>query len=169
MTEQKTDPIEETNACEGGTGGDPDYKALYEEANKALEASKAESRKWEKRSKENYEKAKKFDDLESANKTLEQRVSDIEAANKALEAEKAKNALVKKVAKATGVPEGIIANLSATDEEGLTAQAAAIAENYKVPGGAPAAPEAGVFPKETGGGKKSAADQFADALSNAGF
>ena len=124
----------------GDGGGDVDYKELYE---KTL----AESRKWEKRSKENFEKAKKYDEMESANKTLEERVASIEAANQALEAEKARSALVKKVAQATGVPEAIVSALSATDEDGMTAQATAIAENYKVPGGAPSVPEAGRFPK----------------------
>lgn len=56
---------------------EPDYKAMWEQA-------KAESRKWEDRSKENFEKAKAYDDLqaaakaqEEANKTLEQQVADI--------------------------------------------------------------------------------------------
>jgi len=121
-------------------GEGPDYKAMYE-------AAKAESRKWESRSKANAEKAKAFDELETAKKSLEERVSSIEAANRALEDEKARGALVKKVAKATGVPESIVSTLSATDEETMTAQAAAIAENYRTPGGAPNAPEAGRFAK----------------------
>ena len=132
--------IKEGNPTEEPHGEEVDYKAMYE---KAL----AESRKWESRSKANAEKAKKFDELESANKTLEERVASIEAANKALENEKKRAALVKQVASATGVPEGIVSSLSATDEESMTAQANAIAENYKSPGGAPNAPEAGKFPK----------------------
>ena len=127
-------------AEESPHGDETDYKAMYEKA-------VAESRKWESRSKANAEKAKRYDELESANKTLEERVSSIEAANRALEDEKARSALVKQVAKATGVPESIVSTLSATDEESMTAQAAAIAEAYKVPGGAPNAPEAGKFPK----------------------
>lgn len=117
-----------------------DYKAMYEQAI-------SESRKWESRSKANAEKARKYDEMESANKTLEERVSTIEAANKALESEKARAKLVKDVARATGVPESIVSSLSATDEEAMTAQAQAIADNYKTPGGAPKAPEAGKFPK----------------------
>ena len=74
-------------------------------------------------------------------------MSTIEAANKALEDEKARARLVKDVAKATGVPESIVSTLSATDEETMTAQANAIAENYKTPGGAPKAPEAGKLPQ----------------------
>lgn len=115
-----------------------DYKAMYEQAI-------SESRKWEARSKANAEKAKKYDELESANKTLEERVSSIEAANKALEDEKTRAQLVKSVAAATGVSESIVSTLSATDEDSLTAQAKAIAEAYKTPGGAPNVPEAGKF------------------------
>ena len=134
-----------------------DYKAMYEQAI-------SESRKWESRSKANAEKAKKYDELESAKKTLEERVSTIEAANKALEDEKARAALVKAVSKATGVPESIVSTLSATDEETMTAQANAIAENYKTPGGAPKAPEAGKFPKDGGSGAKTTAQMFADSI-----
>lgn len=123
---------------------DKDYKAMYEQAI-------SESRKWESRSKANAEKAKKHDELETAKKTLEERVSDIEARNKALEDEKKRAQLVKDVASATGVPESIVSTLSATDEETMTAQAKAIAEAYKTPGGAPKAPEAGKFPKNDGG------------------
>lgn len=129
--------------------GDPaqedgkDYKTLYEQA-------VSESRKWERQSKKNFEKAKKYDELESANKTLEERVASIEAANRALEDEKKRAGLVKAVSKATGVPESIVSTLSATDEEAMTAQARAIAENYKTPGGAPPVPEAGKFPKGEG-------------------
>lgn len=56
---------------------EPDYKAMYEQM-------KAESRKWEDRSKQNLEKAKAYDALQAqaqqqadANKTLEQQVADI--------------------------------------------------------------------------------------------
>lgn len=139
-----------------------DYKALYE---KTL----AESRKWENRSKANAEKARKFDELESANKALEERVSEIENANKALEAEKTRVQLVKTVAELTGVSENIVSALSATDEESLTAQAQVIANNYKTPGGAPKAPESGIFPLEPMPEKQTTAKQFADALKAAGF
>jgi hypothetical protein len=118
-----------------------DYKAMYEQAI-------SESRKWESRSKANAEKAKKYDEMADAKKTLEERVASIEAANKALSDEKERAKLVKSVAAVTGVPESIVSTLSATDEETMTAQAKAIAENYKTPGGAPKAPEAGKFPKE---------------------
>jgi len=139
---------DETKVDESGNGNPAqddgkDYKAMYEQAI-------SESRKWETRSKANAEKAKKYDEMEEAKKTLEERVASIEAANKALSDEKERAKLVKAVAKATGVPESIVSTLSATDEESMTAQAQAIAENYKTPGGAPKAPEAGKFPKGEG-------------------
>ena len=138
-----------------------DYKAMYEQAI-------SESRKWESRSKANAEKAKKYDELESAKKTLEERVASIEAANKALEDEKERAELVKLVSASTGVPESIVSTLSATDEESMTAQANAIAENYKIPGGAPTAPEAGKFQRDAAP-EKSAKEQFAEVLEIAGF
>lgn len=119
-------------------GGKPDYKALYE-------AAKAESQKWERRSKKNFEKASKYDELVGGEDSIEERIAALEADKQRLEAEKTRAQLVKSVAKATGVPESIVSALSATDEEALTAQAKVIAENYKTPGGAPAAPEAGMF------------------------
>ena len=128
---------QEPHGSEGGT----DYKALYEQ-------TLAESRKWEKRSKANAEKAKAYDELESANKTLEERVGAIEAANKALEGEKARASLVKTVAASTGVSEAIVSTLAGEDEETLTAQAQAIAAAYKTPGGAPNVGEAGKFPHD---------------------
>ena len=138
--DKKVDVIETENPAQDDG---KDYKAMYEQAI-------AESRKWESRSKANADKAKKYDELESAKKTLEERVSDIESRNKALEDEKARAELVKAVASVTGVPESIVSTLSATDEETMTAQANAIAENYKTPGGAPKAPEAGKFAKGEG-------------------
>ena len=134
-----------------------DWKAKYEQAI-------AESRKWESRSKANAEKAKAYDEMAESKKTLEERVNAIEAANKALEDEKKRTQLVKAVAASTGVSEAIVSTLSATDEESLTAQAKAIAEAYKTPGGAPKAPEAGKFPKDGGNVGKTTAELFADAI-----
>lgn len=151
--ESKVDESTPTPAQDDGK----DYKAMYEQAI-------SESRKWENRSKANAEKAKKYDEMEEAKKTLEERVASIEAANKALSDEKARAALVKTVAASTGVPESIVSTLSATDEEAMTAQAQAIAENYKTPGGAPKAPEAGKFPKDGGNVGKTTAELFADAI-----
>lgn len=131
-----------------------DYKAKYEEA-------LANSRKWEKRSKENAAKAQQFDQLEQASKTVEERVAALEAENQRLTAEREHMLTVKRVATASGVPETIVATLRGSDEEELMAQAQAISTTYK-PSGAPNAPEAGIFPRETG--TKTTAQMFADAV-----
>lgn len=131
--EQQTEDQQENN--------EPDYKALYE-------AEKANSRKWENRSKANKAKADELDRLKDGAESVEKRIAALEAEKKRLEDEKERAALVKAVAKSTGVPESIVSSLSATDEDSLTAQAQAIAENYKAPGGAPSVPEAGKYPKE---------------------
>lgn len=121
--------------------GETDYKALYEK-------SVAESRKWEERSKANFEKAKLWDEAEEKNKTVEEKLAALTAENKTLKDEKARAELVSQIAKATGVDKAIVSTLNGADEETLTAQAKAIAEAYAVPAGAPNVPEAGKFPKE---------------------
>lgn len=137
MTDQKTPTTQPAN--DTAQGGGEDWKAKYEQAI-------AESRKWESRSKANAEKAAKYDELQAQSKSVEERLTAIEAENKALKDREARNALVAQVAQATGVSETIIASLSATDEESLTAQAKAIAEAYKTPGGAPKVSEGGQMP-----------------------
>lgn len=121
--------------------GELDYKELYEK-------SVAESRKWEERSKANFEKAKLWDEAEEKNKTVEEKLAALTAENKTLKDERARAELVSQIAKATGVDRAIIASLNGADEETLTAQAKAIADAYAAPAGAPSVPEAGKFPKE---------------------
>lgn len=133
-----------------------DYKAKYEEA-------LANSRKWEKRSKENAAKAQQFEALEQASKTVEERVAALELENKRLTEEREHMLTVKRVATASGVPENIVATLRGSDEEELLAQAQAISSTYK-PSGAPNAPEAGIFPREQGT-TKTTAQMFADLVS----
>lgn len=74
-----------------------DYKALYEEAVK-------ESRKWEKRSKENLAQ---LNDLKGSkdepDPTIEERIAALEKENGDLKAASARAALVDSVAKATGL------------------------------------------------------------------
>lgn len=132
------DPSADT--AQGGEGGqEPDYKAMYEQL-------KAESRKWEDRSKQNKAKADKLDELMAGNGSVEGRIAALEAENKAMKDAKARHELVAKVAAATGLSESIVAALNGEDEESLTAQAKAVAELK--PKGAPNAPEAGKFPRE---------------------
>lgn len=132
---------------------DIDYKAKYEEA-------LANSRKWEKRSKENAAKAQQFDQLAQASKSVEERIAALEAENQRLTEEREHRLLVQRVSKASGVPEDIVSSLRGADEDELMAQAQAISVTYK-PSGAPNAPEAGIFPREQGK-TKTTAQQFAD-------
>lgn len=142
------------SAAQGGEGGqEPDYKALYEQL-------KAESRKWEDRSKQNKAKADKLDELMAGNDSIEERIAALEAENKAMRDAEARHALVAKVAASTGLSESIVATLSGADEEALTAQAQAIADLR--PKGAPSAPEAGRFPR--GEQQRSNAQQFGDYI-----
>lgn len=144
------------------TGGEPDYKALYEKAAKDLEAAQAQAEKWKGLSRKNEDRAKSnagaAKDLEEASAQLAdlaQRLEAIEGENAALKASAARSALVASVSKATGVPEDIVSMLSASDEKSLTEAATAIAEAYKAPGGAPFVPEAGAFPKGEDVGQES--------------
>lgn len=126
-------------AAQGGEGQEQDYKALYEQL-------KAESRKWEDRSKQNKAKADKLDELMAGNSSIEERIAALEAENKAMKDAETRHALVAKVAAAVGLPEGLVGTLNGQDEETLTAQAKAVAALK--PKGAPSAPEAGKFPRE---------------------
>lgn len=152
MPNPENDP--NVSAAQGDEGGqEPDYKALYEQL-------KAESRKWEDRSKANKAKADKLDELMAGNESIEERIAALEAENKAMRDAEARHALVAKVAASTGLSESIVATLSGADEEALTAQAQAIADLR--PKGAPSAPEAGRFPR--GEQQRSNAQQFGDYI-----
>ena len=156
--EPTPNPNADPNAdpAQGGNGGEPDYKALYEEA-------KANSRKWEERAKANKEKADKYDEAAGDEESLEARIAKLEADKAALERQQERQALVAKVAADTGVAETIVATLNGDDEKSLTAQAQAIAG--LMPKGAPFAPEAGKFPHNPA--SKTAAEQFAELIDNA--
>ena len=74
-----------------------DYKALYEEAVK-------ESRKWEKRSKDNLAQLNDLKDSKGKpDPTIEERIAALEKENGDLKAASARAALVDSVAKAAGV------------------------------------------------------------------
>lgn len=131
-----------------------DYKALYEKTLK-------ESRKWEQRSKDNAEKAKRLDELTAGEESLEDRIAKLEAENKRLHDEKERAALVAKVASETGIAESLVATLNGNDEDTLMAQAQAIAALK--PTGAPIVPEAGKFPQDAGA-SKTAAEKFGEIV-----
>ena len=148
-----------------------DYKALYEQSQKQLEAAQAETERWKNQSRKQESRAKSnasaVKDLEEANTQLadlSQRIAAIEGENEALKASAERAEIVSKVAKATGVAEAIVSSLAATDEAGLTEAATAIAEAYKAPGGAPYVPEAGAFPKDQDGTDD--ADWLRNAIEN---
>ena len=126
---------------EPGEAQPKDYKALYEEAVK-------ESRKWEKRSKDNLAQLNDLKDSKGKpDPTIEERIAALEKENGDLKAASARAALVDSVAKATGLDRAIVATLSGADEDALTEQAQAIAAIAKPRGGAPSVPEAGIKQK----------------------
>ena len=149
---------EEATQVEQAHAEEIDYKAKYEEA-------LANSRKWEKRSKENADKARQFDQMEQASRSVEERIAALEAENQRLTEEREHRLLVQRVSQASGVPEVIVASLNAADEDSLMEQAQAITSAYK-PVGAPNAPEAGIFPREQTK-PKTTAQMFADAVNEA--
>lgn len=82
---------------EPGEAQGKDYKALYEEAVK-------ESRKWEKRSKENLAQLNGLkESQDKPDPTIEERIAALEKENGDLKAASARAALVDSVAKAVGV------------------------------------------------------------------
>ena len=119
----QTDPQQaaaDPQQAQGGSEG-KDYKALYEEAVK-------ESRKWEKRSKENLAQLNGLKESQGKpDPTIEERIAALEKENGDLKAASARAALVDSVAKATGLDRAIVATLSGADEDELTEQAEAIA------------------------------------------
>ena len=132
---------EQAEQQEAGEDQEKDYKALYEEAVK-------ESRKWEKRSKENLAQLNGLKESQGKpDPTIEERIAALEKENGDLKAASARAALVDSVAKATGLDRAIVATLSGADEDALTEQAEAIAAIAKPRGGAPSVPEAGIKQK----------------------
>ena len=117
---QAQDGQQQTDPQQGAGEHQPkDYKALYEEAVK-------ESRKWEKRSKENLAQLNGLKESQGKpDPTIEERIAALEKENGDLKAASARAALVDSVAKATGLDRAIVATLS----------------------GAPSVPEAGIKQK----------------------
>ena len=97
----------QTDPQQGAGEAQPkDYKALYEEAVK-------ESRKWEKRSKDNLAQLNDLKDSKGKpDPTIEERIAALEKENGDLKAASARAALVDSVAKATGLDRAIVATLS---------------------------------------------------------
>ena len=97
---------------------------------------KAEARKWERRSKENADKAKAYDELQEQSKTELQRAQEQAASYKRqvdeLNAKAERDAVRAKAAKDTGVPAELVAG---DDEESMRAFAEAVAKWGKPPAG----------------------------------
>ena len=126
MAEDQSQQADETAADAGTDGQEPDYKALYEKAQSDLERAKANSRKWEDRSKANADKAKAFDASQEKAKTVEERLAALERENADLRAARDRSALVESVAKSTGLAASIVGALNGADEDALTEQANAV-------------------------------------------
>lgn len=142
---------------------EPDYKALYEQAKADAEKWKAQSRKNESRAKANSGAASELEQNKSQLQELSERLSSLEKENEDLKASAKRAKLLAEVAEDTGVPESLVSQLAAKDKEGLMTAATAIAETYKIPGGAPHLPEAGTFPRD-GAESQSLADKFGAAF-----
>lgn len=109
---------------------------------------KAEARKWEKRSKENETKAKKWDEAQAQAPTLEamqEQIKSLQSEAQAAKAAAAHQSLLNTVSSATGVPASL---LKGETEEELTQSANAVK--------AFANSNAGGFPEDKGGGASSA-------------
>lgn len=126
MAEDQSQQADETAADAGTDGQEPDYKAPYEKAQSDLERAKANSRKWEDRSKANADKAKAFDASQEKAKTVEERLAALERENADLRAARDRSALVESVAKSTGLDASIVGALNGADEDALTEQANAV-------------------------------------------
>ena len=136
MAEENAAPETDQTADQTAEQPEQDYKALYEQV-------KAESRKWESRSKANAKELEALKKQPAKDRTVEDRLAALEAENESLKASAARSSLVESVAKATGLDRSIVAVLNGADEDALTEQAQAIAAQLKPKSTAPVAPEAG--------------------------
>jgi hypothetical protein len=117
------------DAPDGGAGGDnkpetgetvADLKKALADAQAEIEKQKGHSRTWETRSKENADKAKKFDEFEEASKSEQQKLQDrVAAAEKALADRDSKDKAAetaKEVAKAKGITDASVLRGSTQEE-----------------------------------------------------
>lgn len=132
VRKRKDEPMADDNTENTATDEEtPDYKALYEQAKADLDKRTAEARKWESRSKANFDK----------NKTADERIADLE--KKLAEQEKAASRaeLANKVASAKNVPADLL--VGDTEDE-MNAWADKMAAAFKKKP-APSVPNSGKF------------------------
>lgn len=113
---QQTESFQET---------EPDYKKLYEEWKGHSRDHESAAKKAQARVKALEEELAKRPETQ---KSVEDRLLQLENENKAYKEQAARNQLVKDVAKATNVPETLVALLNGADEESLTEQAKSLSE-----------------------------------------
>lgn len=134
--EQEPKTTETDEKPDEGSGKETDWKAM--------------ARKWEKRAKENSEKAKAFDDAQEANKSDLQKAKDEAAALKKqladYKAKAVRDEARAKVAQETGVPAALI---KGADEDEMRDFAQKLAE-WKKPQSAPKAKKPGKFADNAG-------------------
>lgn len=140
---------------EGPQGAEVDWEARYKEA-------LAQSRKWEERAKANKAKADRWDEYEqqgmSEAEKLAKRAESAEAELAQLRADAQRRTDAEEVARATGVPVGLL--LHCADREDMEAFAEEYAGVTKLPA-APSAPRSRVI-RDDGEAQASTADQFAE-------
>lgn len=102
MAEENAAPeTDEATSEQAAEQPETGYKALYEQA-------KAESRKWEGRSKANAKELEALKKQPAKDRTVEDRLAALEKENETLRATAVRNALVDSVAKATGLDKSIV-------------------------------------------------------------
>lgn len=143
MTDENTPDVDETPTPDE-TPETPDFAA-------EVEKWKALARKNEARAKENAEKARKFDEVEDANKSELQRLQDQLAAAQKAAQEAESGRLRASIAAKHGVPESL---LSGGDEESLEASAVALLEFRGVQPKAPSPDGQGKVGEPIGDGSK---------------
>lgn len=101
-----------------------DWKAKYE-------AEKEAARKWEKRSKENVDKARKFDELEASQKSELEKLTDAQRAADERAAKAERDAVRWRIAAKKGLTETQAKRLIGDTEEELEADADELLESFR--------------------------------------
>lgn len=121
--------VEEVNQTDSAA---PTIEALQAE----LEKAKAESRKWEKRAKENKDAASRIAEIEEQNASSQSEIDALKAkANEAiaeleaLKESQRRSDIIRQVSKSVGVDESILSRMNGDTEDEITANAVALHES----------------------------------------